>query len=77
MQLRHFVTVSSGMEVTGLKTLKDAKMSNLSDSTVYGSEQRTCWIESDVMDSDHLWSFLGASFHPHLLTQIVTKHIQQ
>jgi len=28
MQLRHFVTFSSGMEVTGLGTLQDAKMSN-------------------------------------------------
>lgn len=28
MQLRHFVTVSSGMEVTGPGTLQDAKMSN-------------------------------------------------
>ena len=50
MQLRHFVTVSSGMEVTGLGTLQDAKMSNLSDSTVYGSEQRTGWIKVNVVD---------------------------
>jgi len=28
MQLRNFVTVSSGMEVTGPGTLQDAKMSN-------------------------------------------------